>query len=133
MELFDIRSDNRENRVYCILKGYFLGSEIELVIHKLNKEISTLIPGFDAIIDIEDITLSSKESATMLGEYIEKMKIIGARYILKVNRQNEIEDEYDKFCSNNFNFFCRYFTVSSIKEAETLIERLNSCHHIYLS
>ena len=45
MEEFDIRTDKKRNRFYCILKGFFLESEIDLAMDRIYCELLNLTAG----------------------------------------------------------------------------------------
>ena len=58
MEQFDVRTDKKRNRFYCILKGFFLESEIDLALDRISGELLNLSAGYDVILDIQDLKTS---------------------------------------------------------------------------
>ena len=91
MEQLDIRTDNNRNRFYCILKGFFLESEIDLAFNKISLEVQNLTDGFDVILDIHDLKTHPEYLKELFYEKLRNLIQANCRYIFNVIPDNRIK------------------------------------------
>jgi hypothetical protein len=122
MEQFEIRADNKKNRFYCILKGFFLESEIDLALNNISSELLNLSGGYDVIIDIQEIKTSPEHMKKVLYEKLMHLIKSDCRYIFDVNPGKSVKP-VKKFLKATHENLNKIRSVSYIKEAEDFLEQ----------
>ncbi|MBN2213420.1 MAG: hypothetical protein JW723_04185 [Bacteroidales bacterium] len=121
MEQFDVHADKNRNRIYCILKGFFLESEIDLAFNRISDELNKLTDGFDVILDIQNLKTQPEFLQELFYERFKMMIDPDCRYIFKVTQDKifkpVIETDRNIFANHN-----RIRLISHIQEAEDFLE-----------
>ena len=122
MEEFDIRIDKKRNIFYCILKGFFLESEIELALDRISIELSKLSDEYDVILDIQDLKTNPDCMKELLYEKLIDLTKSNSRniFIVDQNRNPESLKKSEKSTFNNLN---KIRVISDIQEAQDFIEQ----------
>ena len=131
MDHFEIKSDKSKNRLYIILEGFFLESEVELALDKLNYEMKNLKFGFDTIIDITHMKTKPEFVKNLFFDQIIQRTKSEAKFIFNISSKNIIVESFrsSKRISNETNTRIRYF--HSVEEAENFLERNSLLKNIY--
>jgi hypothetical protein len=122
MEEFDIRIDKKRNIFYCILKGFFLVSEIELSIERVTVELSKLSDGYIVILDIQDLKTSPGFMKELLYEKLIHLTKSKSRYIFNVDQDINPESSKKGIRSTSDNLE-KIRLISDIQEAKDFIEQ----------
>ncbi len=121
MEKFDIKTDKNRNRLYCILKGFFLESEIELAFDIISTELNELSDGYDVILDIGNMTTQPEFLKELFNDRLKRIIEPDCRYIFKVIPDKRLKPEkyLDRIPRVNHR---RIRWISYIQEAEAFLE-----------
>lgn len=121
MEQFDIKTDKNRNRLYCILKGFFLESEIELAFDRISTELNDLSDGYDVILDIGNMRTQPEILKKLFDDRLKKIIEPDCRYIFKVTPDKILKQDknLDRFPHDNHS---RIRCISYIQEAEAFLE-----------
>lgn len=121
MEQFDIKTDKNRNRLYCILKGFFLESEIELAFDKISTELNELSDGYDVILDIAHLRTQPEFLKELFDDRLNKIIEPDCRYIFKVASDKILKPDknLNRFQHENHS---RIRWISYIQEAEDFLE-----------
>jgi hypothetical protein len=122
MEEFDIRIDKKRNIFYCILKGFFLESEIELALDRISDELSKLSDGYDVILDIQDLKTNPDFMKELLYEELIHLTKSDSRYIFNVD-QSRNRESLKKSEKSIFGNLKKIRVIFDIQEANDIIER----------
>jgi hypothetical protein len=121
MEQFDIRADKNRNRFCCLLKGFFLESEIDLAFDRISAELKNLTDGFDVILDIQNLQTRPESLKDLFYERLKKMIEPDCRYIFKVTNE-KTSKTLKKPGKSAHDDHRRIRPISNIREAEDLLE-----------
>ena len=122
MEQFDVRADKKRNRFYCILKGFFLESEIDLALDRISGELLNLSAGYDVILDIQDLKTSPEYNKKLFYEKLIHLAKSDSRYIFNVNQDKNLKS-VKKFGKSSFDNHSKIKLISYIQEAEDYLEQ----------
>ena len=121
MEQFDIRADKNRNRFYCILKGFFLESEIDLAFDRISAELENLRDGFDVVLDIQNLQTRPEYLKDFFFEKLKKIIESDCSYIFKVTHE-KASKTLKKPVRSAHDDHRRIRPISCIKEAEDFLE-----------
>lgn len=122
MEEFHVRADSKRNRFYCILKGFFLESEIDLSLDSISGELLKLSDGYDVIMDIQDLKTSPDYMKRKFYESLMRLIQNDCRYIFIVD-PDKLSNPLKKFGKSAFHNHVRVRLISDIQEAEDFLEQ----------
>ncbi len=122
MEEFDIRADKNRNRLYCILKGFFLESEIDLALDKISVELLNLSAGYDVILDIQGLKTSPDYMKRIFYEKLIQFTRSGCRYLFCVD-PGKIANAVKKFGRSTLYHHQKIRLVSYMNDAEDFLEK----------
>lgn len=133
MEVLHIKTDKEKNRLYFVLKGYFLQSEVDLVVNKLCREIFKLKPGFDVIVDIKDFKASSEDLKDLILVKLEKLRMSGSRNFINVTGTNRMFEVFGKYKFSSLIDSGKFIRVSSVNEGKDILDHINQLNDVCLS
>lgn len=133
MELLHIKTDKEKNRLYFVLKGYFLQSEVDLVVNKLCREIFKLRPGFDVIVDIKDFKASSEDLKDLILIKLEKLRVSGSRNFINVTGKNSIIEVFGKYQFTSLIESEKFIRVGTVNEGKNILDHINQLNDVCLS
>ena len=122
MEEFDIRTDKKRNRFYCILKGFFLESKMDLALDRISCELLKLTAGYDFILDIQNLKTSPDYVKKLFYEKLVHLTKSDCRYFFNIN-QNKNLKSVKKFGKSSFDNHSKIRMISHIQEAEDFLEQ----------
>jgi len=122
MEQFNIRADKKRNSLYCVLKGYFLESEIELALDRISDEISNLTSRYDVILDIQDLKTSPEYMKRVFYEKLIRIIQSDCRFIFDVNPDKNF-NPFKKSGKSALNNHVKIRVISRVQEAEDFLEQ----------
>ena len=122
MEEFDVRVDRKRNRFYCILKGFFLESEIDLSLDSIAGELLKLTDRYDVILDIQDLKTSPDYIKRKFYESLMRLIQTDCRYVFIVD-PDKFFKPLKKFGKSAFHDHARVRLIANIQEAEDFLEQ----------
>lgn len=131
MELFEIKSDKLQNRLYIVLKGFFLESELDLAYDKLLRELRQMKFGMDVIIDISNMKTKPEYVKDIFYERLLMRVKPDSRYIFRVTQNNKIFESLKNFGKSNPESHIRIKYINSVKEADQFLEQICVMNNIY--
>lgn len=131
MEQFNIKSDKTNNRLYVILKGYFLESEIELARNILLRELKELRFGLDLIIDISDMITNPAYLSDMFYHRMIHIVKDESRYITRIIKKYRRFESLKKYMKLNSEVSVRIKNFTSVQEAEDFLNHNQLTNIIY--
>jgi hypothetical protein len=121
MGKFTVRADDRSNRLYLKLTGYFADTEAEDVSLKVMQEAGKLHSGFDAINDIGSCKPVSDRVSVILKTTQSLLMKAGMRRVVRVIGIANVTGE--QFEQNSHALGYNAVTATTVAEAEKLLER----------
>jgi len=75
---FIVEAQKKNNRLYVLLDGIFMKSEIDLALCLMKNEIRKLKPGFEVIIDIQKMNTGLSPMSFSFNKYRKLLRLMGA-------------------------------------------------------
>ncbi|MFO7658480.1 MAG: hypothetical protein R6W78_15590 [Bacteroidales bacterium] len=131
MELFEIKSEKLQNRLYIVLKGFFLESELDLAYDKLLRELRHMKFGMDVIIDISKMQTKPEYIKDIFYERLLMRVKPDSRYICRVTQNNKILESLKNISKSGPESHVRVKYINSVNEADIFLEQICLMNNIY--
>ena len=75
---FIVKAQQEDNQLYVLLDGIFMKSEIDLALYLMKNEIQKLKPGYEVLIDIQNLDSEASTLEGKFNKYKKLLKLMGA-------------------------------------------------------
>lgn len=123
MEQFEIRTDMQRNRIYCLLGGFFLESEVDLAFDNIRDEVKKLNSGYDVIVDIQNLYTRPGNLKDIFFCRLKNLVIYECRYLFKITGNNKLLERIKKISISKHNYMNKIKFPANIKAVEAYIEK----------
>jgi len=91
---FIVEAQKENNRLYVLLDGIYMKSEIDLALYLMKNEIRKLKPGFEVIIDIQNMDTGSSAMNLNFNKYRKLLRLMEPG-TLRFKDLNHLFGEYE--------------------------------------